>query len=267
MEGKEHKVLIIVAIIIAILATVLIGYIVYDNFIAKDEEEVKEDGKDVNADLEIDMDQIEHVLKQISWYYSANGSITDFNKISEQNKFEIAYRNLTDEERDTLFNDSLDGEIIMGKLASIFGSTISYTHTNYLCKYHVGQSLDETTLFIYDSATDTYRYNEKHGGHGGESFQVYDKIFDVELKGNQYFVHTTKLIWLTADGAMDGFYADFQRKIKLFPYEEKDDEQPIGSFIEKYLINYDEYKALSPVYTYIFEIKNDKYVLVGYEAK
>ena len=260
-QGKKIKTLLGVVVALAVLVTVLGGYLVYDKFIARTDNEAKESPKKEEkpkAEVkQINIEEIDRILQQTSIVAWDKKDISDFNTLPNAVKVDIALYNLSDGDYEALDGSGLKATVLEDKLKAIFGENISIKHENIMC-------LCGEVYYHYDATNNTYKYNKEKSGHGGaDYFKVYNKIFNIEIQENQVIVSLTKLLWFSGWGETDGYWAEYNTKAaRLFNHEEDMNEA-----IHLYLENYKSYKAKSPVYTYTFEEENGKYVLVALSVK
>lgn len=122
-------------------------------------------------------------------------------------------------------------------------------------------------LYIYDEATNSYRFNENHQGHGvGYLKDVYNLYFSSKREGNTYYVTVLKAFsnsLQTGCGAQY-YYDSLTESNKVATLEYNMETCELLTDLDNEINNN---KGKLNKYTYTFEKENDKFILKSIELE
>ena len=270
MEKKSNKGLIclVVILVLALLGTV--GYILYDKGVIKlgkdetvektevnDEAEEKSVPKELGDELIQEIDEIYNI--NFSKYYSSSiDSISNQDLLVFGELYVRKQKNIT-------FGDDLSGKDIKELVSSYFDRDVK--HEDIICR------VDNNALYKYDSSSDVYKLVTEGHGHGGMGDTIYgSKTYYIDGKVvNNTVVLNTKIIYgqyirigQSTWGPTTNYYSSYE-----------DSKNRTNSIIERESGNYyeltnEDYQSVKdklPTTTFVFEKKNDNYVLKKVEVK
>lgn len=175
----------------------------------------------------------------------------DFKEIDIQKKLTYAYFHLNDTND---FSKGVSKQKIEKLFLKVFGDE-EVDHQDIICD--CGK-----TLISYNKETGIYQ-KVNHPGHGGSTFAygaAYNKPLSLTISNNQYKLTVNKLFINNLNTAYSSVMSD--ESTVLF---ENELELSIDDIIKKYEATYEEYSKKSIKYSYTFEKKNNKFILIKYE--
>ena len=122
-------------------------------------------------------------------------------------------------------------------------------------------------LYIYDEVTNSYIYNEEHGGHGnGFERDVKNVYFSSERKENMYYVTVLKAFSNIAQlgCGVSAYYDNLEESNKVIDVKYNMENCELLTDIEKEITSS---KGKLNKYTYVFEKKDNKYILKSLEQE
>lgn len=256
----------LVLVFISAFTLLLIGAFVYLNFFYDDNKENNYKEVDNFSEMSVTFNNLmtENKLDNVA---RLEKNIYDFNKLTNDEKLNIVYRGIFDENAYTYGVKVDDMNTYFEK---VFYDNITWVKDGIKCTC-------DKDIYVYDTDTNKYIYNSNHDGHGVSDVASYfSKIIKIENNGNFYRVTEVKLweldldsgpasMTLAYDTAMDADDEDNSLFEVVIP-ENLDISDDYNYYLKKEINdNFDNYKDKMARYIYTFEKVDNKYLLVSFE--
>lgn len=261
MKNQRPKGNLIVIILLILIVIGLIGYIVYDKIIWK--EEIVETNKNKSNNppvesLEVTDPQVIDLLDKLSYMYHCDEydyaylqdkKITT-NDLENAVVYNMACKNINstiDSSRTTTFND-FTKETLRKEIDKIVGKDYKFTDTTY----------PDCPNWKYDSDSSTYKFdNETVCGCTRGPFHSLMKTVKAEKKGNKMIVYLRAIFVDTGDG--DGYF-DRARTKKITNLEKQKYSYEPGAIIEN-----DANFSKGTLYKIEFNLEDGNYIFASSE--
>ena len=244
MKDKKNTSKVLIIILILVIIT-LLGYIIYDKGIRK--EEIKEENKQEETTIrKINKQEEKILLNQITAYttYLADSyPITENKPLENQEALYFAYQNL--ENKDIQFSEN-DLEKVLEKY---FGKNHPYIHENINC--FVGDG----PLYEYDSTQKIYIYQDIHGHGGKPCYQPSVYLVDGKVTSNKKYKIKTHILYANGTGdtlaPSERYYTSIHKDY---------DDYVLGPYDQEHQVTEEEYQSIKdqiPITTFTFEKDED----------
>lgn len=157
----------------------------------------------------------------------------------------------------------IKGEAVEKYVNNILDKKVTFSNIN--CE------LNDGPLYIYDSKSNMFVWNDNHPGHGGiVSSSIYRKVNSIKRDGNKYVLVLNKLYYSPMQSEYIASEPTFINKI----YDAKDylkvksggEEFNLNKLISDYDNDFDKLKNKGTRYRYTFDVKDNNYILEKYEV-
>lgn len=258
MDGykKSNIVIVMVVALLFLLISGVVYYFFFSDYLENNKEE-KKDSLYVEITDENIIKELQDIIESNNLYILAEME----KDVDNMNSLELSYKLMM--AFPTINNDKKINEVTTGEIDDYFKNT--FETTMYWDNKDVYCSCGKV-LYKYDLENNKYIYSIEHESH--DEIRVvpyYSKVLEAKKK-NDIYVIKMSYIWDKLDSSDDvvnkGFasFSDaYNEKNKLFEIE---DDTFADDFINQ---NYETVKNNLHEYTYVFDKKDDKYLLVNFD--
>ncbi len=265
MEKKSKgKTIVIVILVLAVLG--LGGYIIYDKFVAK--EDNKEEKTEVNNKTKEQKENLDEVADIL------------MNNLEKSHAWEFIATK--DNPNNIVFDKNMiDDNVLATAIGSVWStdsSSAKISDLNNLFKVYNIENLNykdiscfnnDGILYKYDDLAKEYKLNENHPGHGLPTIPVpsYVKKNNIEKQNDEYIL-TVTTIYSENPVDFEFISADPKGTIKIADFDSymlEDGSIDTKKLISDYENTFEDKKATYPKYKYTFQKDKDNYYLTKYE--
>lgn len=256
----------LVLVFISAFTLLLIGAFVYLNFFYDDNKENNYSEVENFEEMSVTFNNLmtEDKLENVA---RLERNIYDFNDLTNDEKLNLAYRAIFDE---NAYTYGVKTDDIDSYFSGVFYDKITWVKDGIDCT--CGKD-----IYIYDPDTSKYVYNPDHEGHGVSDVDNYfSKIISIEKNENFYRVTEVKLWALYLDSGPASFNIAYDTAM-----DADDEDNPLfevvipenvsltdnyNYYLEKEINdNFDKYKDKMARYIYTFKKVDNQYLLVSFE--
>ena len=255
VKKKSHKGLIIFIILLILIILGLVGYICYDKgliFKKVEEKEIKEEAKKEtkNEPTFSELEDTKAIVQELSNNFAKYYPIKNVSEINNQDLLVYAVKKIG-------WNEVIEKKEIENEITKILGTDTKINHEDIECS-----SAHDEKLYLYEDGK--YRFNEKHGGHGGKT--VYSSAFYVSGEKDKNIITVNyKILYSNVCSdtcVLTSYYRTYKDSLNdENPVLEGDPNSEDGPGVNLTEKLYKSVEVKIPVTTFTFEKTDDGYIL------
>ena len=224
-QKKKSPIGMIILVIVLMIGCLVGGYFLSDSGLLNkksadtNEKKTNTNTKKEKEVKEVEMDwgegfDVENVSKNI---FDREKSNFNINGIDKEDLIMLLYSLRS--------NKSVNFNEITGKelksIAKKYFNLDEVEFVNITCKYNVNHG--DNVLYIYNSSTDMYEYNTKHGGHGGKPDGIRSFLYSpIKTKKGEYYIFSMDIFYdyngcvtdICGPSGVDDIYLTYEDALK-----------------------------------------------------
>lgn len=244
---KEKKGFIITIVILTLLLLGTSSYIVYDKWLKHDiepkqQKEIKKEKKkpSIRTLTTTEQESLLTQVKDYTTFFADKYPLENISAITNQEALYFAYI-----QSDVGLNDFMESQLEK-TLEKYFGANHPYFHEDIIC------TLENTPLFVYNSAKREYTFQDTHGHGGVQLYQVEAFYVDGTVEENTIYKVNTHILYGGVRGDTVG------PRTAYYSSYEIDDEDLVLSYDDgkDHELTEEEYQKIKnnlPITTFTFQ--------------